>query len=195
MPRFGGPQHTQAPRGANTRTLRRSEQPRAEGTEPRLSIWRRPVSHLTRKTTEAGPRLPEGRSGTMSKKSAFTAPRRAGGSGRDSARFGKNWQAGSTNSCQATATAVHTTCASGVVAARASHATTCSSTPEIQRLWKRVEKDCEWESPRAPTVQLLFRDERATPALLGFLRRIPGQGGCRAWLSLEWRRRRRSCAR
>lgn len=42
-----------------------------------------------------------------------------------------------------------------------------------------MEKDCEWESPRAPSVRLLFRDERATPALLGFLEdtgvgRIPG---------------------
>ena len=32
-----------------------------------------------------------------------------------------------------------------------------------------MEKDCEWESPRAPSVRLLFRDERATPALLEFL--------------------------
>ena len=43
-------------------------------------------------------------------------------------------------------------------------------------MWKR---DCEWESPRAPSVRLLFRDERATPALLGFLAdtrvgRMPG---------------------
>ena len=36
-------------------------------------------------------------------------------------------------------------------------------------MWQRVEKDCEWESPRAPSVRPLFRDERATPALLEFL--------------------------
>ena len=53
-------------------------------------------------------------------------------------------------------------------------------TPEIRRLWQRVEKDCEWESPRAPSVRLLFRDARATPAVLEFLEdtkvgRMPGQ--------------------
>ena len=31
------------------------------------------------------------------------------------------------------------------------------------------ERDCEWESRRAPSGRLLFRDERATPAVLGFL--------------------------
>ena len=36
-------------------------------------------------------------------------------------------------------------------------------------MWERVGKDCEWESPRAPSVRLLFRDEQATPALLAFL--------------------------
>ena len=46
-------------------------------------------------------------------------------------------------------------------------------------MWQRVEKDCEWKSPRAPSVRLLFRDERATPALLEFLEgtrvgRMPG---------------------
>ena len=51
--------------------------------------------------------------------------------------------------------------------------------PEIQRLWKRVEKDCEWESPRAPAARLLLCDERATSALLEFLEgarvgRMPG---------------------
>ena len=42
-------------------------------------------------------------------------------------------------------------------------------TPGIQRLWGRVKKGCERESPRAPSVRLLFRDERATPAMLEFL--------------------------
>ena len=46
-------------------------------------------------------------------------------------------------------------------------------------MWQRVEKDCEWESSRAPSARLLFRDERATPALLDFLEdtrvgRMPG---------------------
>lgn len=51
--------------------------------------------------------------------------------------------------------------------------------PEIRRLWERVERDCEWESPRAPSVRLLFQDERAIPAILEFLEstrvgRMPG---------------------
>ena len=51
--------------------------------------------------------------------------------------------------------------------------------PEIRRLWQRVEKDCEWGGRRAPSVRLLFRDERATPAVLEFLEktrvgRMPG---------------------
>ena len=42
-----------------------------------------------------------------------------------------------------------------------------------------MEKGCEWGGPRAPSVRLLFRDARATPALLEFLEdtrvgRIPG---------------------
>lgn len=41
--------------------------------------------------------------------------------------------------------------------------------PEIRRLWQRVETDCEWGPPKAPSVCLLFRDERAIPTLLGFL--------------------------
>ena len=36
-------------------------------------------------------------------------------------------------------------------------------------LWQRVERDCEWGSRRAPSVRLLFRDERATQAVLEFL--------------------------
>lgn len=42
-----------------------------------------------------------------------------------------------------------------------------------------MEKDYEWESPRAPSVRLLFHGERATPALLESLEdtrvgRMPG---------------------
>ena len=37
-------------------------------------------------------------------------------------------------------------------------------------LWKEVGKACQWKHPRAPTVRLLFQDERATPAVLSFLR-------------------------
>ena len=52
--------------------------------------------------------------------------------------------------------------------------------PEIKRLWKRAEGNCEWGGPRAPSVRLLFRDARATPALLEFLEdtrvgRMPGR--------------------
>ena len=42
-------------------------------------------------------------------------------------------------------------------------------TPEIRRLWQRIEVDCEG-GPRAPSVRRLFRDPRATPAVLDFLR-------------------------
>ena len=41
-------------------------------------------------------------------------------------------------------------------------------TPEIRRLWWEVEADCEGD-PQGPSVCLLFRDARATPALLEFL--------------------------
>ena len=43
-------------------------------------------------------------------------------------------------------------------------------TPEIKTLWKEVGKACRWKHPRAPSVRLLFRDERTTPAFLKFLR-------------------------
>ena len=41
-------------------------------------------------------------------------------------------------------------------------------TPEIRELWRRVEAECEG-GPRAPSVRRLFRDPRATPAVLDFL--------------------------
>ena len=73
--------------------------------------------------------------------------------------------------------------AGGAAAARGRHAITFSSgagggPPRFEGCG-RVEKDCEWESPRAPSVCLLFRDTRATPAVLEFLRdtrvgRMPG---------------------
>ena len=37
-------------------------------------------------------------------------------------------------------------------------------------LWKRVEKLCDWEEPRAREVRQLFDDVRAAPAVLTFLR-------------------------
>ena len=40
--------------------------------------------------------------------------------------------------------------------------------PQIRRLWERVAKDCEWESPRAPAVSLLW-DARAVDAVVEFL--------------------------
>ena len=47
-------------------------------------------------------------------------------------------------------------------------------------MWKRVEIDCKWGTPRAPSVRVLFRDARAAPALLEFLEdtrvgRVPGR--------------------
>ena len=41
---------------------------------------------------------------------------------------------------------------------------------QIRELWRSVGKACKWKHPRAPTVRLLFEDERATPAVLNFLR-------------------------
>ena len=51
--------------------------------------------------------------------------------------------------------------------------------PETRRLWQRGRRDCDWESPKAPSVSLLSRDARATPAVLEFLEdtrvgKIPG---------------------
>ena len=43
--------------------------------------------------------------------------------------------------------------------------------PQIQELWKEVGKRCGWKHPRAPRVALLFNDERATKAVLSFLRK------------------------
>ena len=40
----------------------------------------------------------------------------------------------------------------------------------IKELWENVGKACEWKHPRAPTITLPFQDERATPAVLQFLR-------------------------
>ena len=37
-------------------------------------------------------------------------------------------------------------------------------------LWRRVERLCDWEEPRAREVRLLFDDVRAAPAVLTFLR-------------------------
>ena len=37
-------------------------------------------------------------------------------------------------------------------------------------MWRRVEKLCDWQGPRAPDMRLLFNDVRATPAVLSFLR-------------------------
>ena len=37
-------------------------------------------------------------------------------------------------------------------------------------LWRRVERLCYWEEPRAREVRLLFDDVRAAPAVLSFLR-------------------------
>ena len=43
---------------------------------------------------------------------------------------------------------------------------------QIKELWRSVGKVCEWKHPRAPSVRLLFQDERATPAVLTFIREI-----------------------
>ena len=43
--------------------------------------------------------------------------------------------------------------------------------PQIQELWKEVGKRCGWKHPSAPRVTLLFNDERATKAVLSFLRK------------------------
>ena len=42
---------------------------------------------------------------------------------------------------------------------------------QTKELWKYVGYHCGWKHPRAPRVALLFRDERATKAVLSFLRK------------------------
>ena len=37
-------------------------------------------------------------------------------------------------------------------------------------MWRRIERLCEWERPRTPSVRLMFEDVRAAPAVLSFLR-------------------------
>ena len=92
------------------------------------------------------------------------------------------------------------TSAGGVVAASDRRAMTyllirCRRwTPEIKRMWQRVEKDCEWKSPRAPSVSLLFRGERATPPFWSSWR-TPGWVACLIWPSSGWRSRSRSWMR
>ena len=39
--------------------------------------------------------------------------------------------------------------------------------PEIRKMWQRVRLDCEWRG--APSVRLLFGNERAVPAVLEFV--------------------------
>ena len=43
--------------------------------------------------------------------------------------------------------------------------------PQIKELWKNVGYLCGWKHPRAPRMALLFGDERATKAVLSFLRK------------------------
>ena len=43
--------------------------------------------------------------------------------------------------------------------------------PQIKELWKKVGYLCGWKHPRAPRMALLFGDERATKAVLSFLRK------------------------
>ena len=42
---------------------------------------------------------------------------------------------------------------------------------QIQELWKEVGKRCGWKHLKTPRIALLFNDERATKAVLSFLRR------------------------
>ena len=44
--------------------------------------------------------------------------------------------------------------------------------PQIKELWKGVGYLCGWRNPRAPRMALLFGDERATRAVLSFLRKM-----------------------
>ena len=37
-------------------------------------------------------------------------------------------------------------------------------------MWRSVGKACGWKRPRAPSIRMLFRDDRATPAVPTFLR-------------------------
>ena len=53
-------------------------------------------------------------------------------------------------------------------------------------MWRRVERLCDWEEPRAREVRLLFDDVRAAPAVLAFLR----EARVRKIVSQALRRRR-----
>ena len=59
--------------------------------------------------------------------------------------------------------------------------------PQIKRLWERVGKDCEWESPRAPAVRLLW-DVRAMEAVVEFLEitRVGCRTASRVGKDREW---------
>ena len=63
-------------------------------------------------------------------------------------------------------------------AAVAEHLTRIGQAPEIRRLWQRIRLDTGWGG--ASSVRRLFGDERAVPAILGFLEdtrvgKIPGR--------------------
>ena len=60
---------------------------------------------------------------------------------------------------------------------------------QIKELRKSVGKVCEWKHPRAPTIRLLFNDERATLVVLQF-RGIQRSG--RWWLLAPPGRRKTS---
>ena len=62
--------------------------------------------------------------------------------------------------------------------------------PEIRGPWGGVERDCDWGDPRAPPFRLLFRDVRATPAVLEFLEdtrvgRMPGRVLLAGWPDVD----------
>ena len=77
--------------------------------------------------------------------------------------------------------------AGGAAATSGNHAIYSSSARHGPHRSERYGGVCEWKRPRAPTIRLLFQDERATPVVLAFLR------GTKAWrmvilapLEKEW---------
>ena len=53
--------------------------------------------------------------------------------------------------------------------------------PQVKRMWEGVGKGCEWESPRAPAVRLLW-DVRAVDAVVEFLEST--RVGCRTMVRM-----------
>ena len=178
-------------------TAKRAAEGREDMAELSPITWGRPVCPTSReRPPRPGPRLPGSGSGTTSGASAGTAPLPEGA--MHGPRQGQEGVDRSTLLVHA-ATGEYLTridqaqssdclwCGSGERQTRHRLFIRCRRwTPEIRRLGQRAE-DCEWKSPRAPSVRLLFRDERAIPMRTRGLGRCQARPSC-GWTRIVWRR-------